>query len=642
MRMTMKSSLRKQTMNATKRSAARAGLVVCSVLAIALTGCRTQVVHQHARTVYVPAPAPVVYVPPAPAPQPQPVVVVQPPVQPSVVVIQSENDFYEPLAAHGRWEVVGTYGRCWIPGHVEAGWRPYSNGYWQRTDAGWYWVSEEPWGWATYHYGRWDWHAAHGWVWVPHTQWAPAWVSWREGGGYVGWAPLRPSVTIGVNIGTVEYEPAHASRAYVFVEHRRMLEPVRPKTVIVNNTTIINKTVNITNVKVVNKTVINEGPRPEIIERASGRKVLAVPAHEFRRREETSVAARQHNRPTSPESRVQAPARIESQTAQKQIVTPRNAHVIEKPASEVTPPAKPLATTPRGTLPQNGAAKPARAGTRIENESVKKPTATTPMVAPATKPEIKPVGEISTQREIRAVEKSSVAAKPTPRPATTNPLNGEKKNEAAILPMVTTKTPMVAPTAKPEAKPARAVTIQREVGSVEKSVAAVKPTARTVATNPVRIEKKTENAIARKPAATPPVTPTAKPEVKPARAMTTQREIRSVEKPTVAARPTPQPVTTNPIREERKHETVIESKHTATPATDEPKTGNAIRRVTKPEAIPAAKTEEMPSFPASIQPAPPAGRPTARQLVSPSEKSRAREQAEVNKNAKPDNAPGVR
>jgi len=34
--------------------------------------------------------------------------------------------------------------------------RRYSNGRWQRTDAGWYWSSEEPWAWATYHYGRWD------------------------------------------------------------------------------------------------------------------------------------------------------------------------------------------------------------------------------------------------------------------------------------------------------------------------------------------------------------------------------------------------------------------------------------------------------------------------------------------------------
>lgn len=41
---------------------------------------------------------------------------------------------------------------------------------------------------------------------------------------------------------------------------------VRPTTVIVNQTTIINKTVNITKIQVVNKTIINTGPRTELIQ----------------------------------------------------------------------------------------------------------------------------------------------------------------------------------------------------------------------------------------------------------------------------------------------------------------------------------------------------------------------------------------
>src|SRR5437773_12133495 len=82
------SSPREQTMNATKRSVARAGLVFCSVLAVAATGCRTHVVHEHTRTVYVPAPPPpVVNVPAAPAPPPPQVVVVPPPVTSQVVFI---------------------------------------------------------------------------------------------------------------------------------------------------------------------------------------------------------------------------------------------------------------------------------------------------------------------------------------------------------------------------------------------------------------------------------------------------------------------------------------------------------------------------------------------------------------------------
>jgi hypothetical protein len=176
---------------------------------------------------------------------------------------------------------------------VDAEWRPYSHGNWERTDAGWYWASDEPWGWATYHYGRWDLSPEFGWYWVPQTQWAPAWVSWHEGGGYVGWAALQPTARISVD-GSVALSVALiAPRAFVFVEPRRFLEPVSPTTVVVNNTTIINKTVNITNIKVVNNTVINEGPRTQVIEQASGQKLQAVPVRELRRKQEAPVVARQ-------------------------------------------------------------------------------------------------------------------------------------------------------------------------------------------------------------------------------------------------------------------------------------------------------------------------------------------------------------
>ena len=69
-------------------------------------------------------------------------------------------------------------------------------GHWVYTDEwGWYWVSdddEDDWGWVTYHYGRWAFDRRLGWFWVPGDEWAPAWVDWRYGGDYVGWAPLPP------------------------------------------------------------------------------------------------------------------------------------------------------------------------------------------------------------------------------------------------------------------------------------------------------------------------------------------------------------------------------------------------------------------------------------------------------------------
>src|SRR2546421_282654 len=79
---------------------------------------------------------------PAPlAPPPPAEAYVPPPAARDVeFVIRSETDFYEPLSPYGHWEVVGPYGRCWVPTRVERDWRPYCNGYWQRTDAGWYWA----------------------------------------------------------------------------------------------------------------------------------------------------------------------------------------------------------------------------------------------------------------------------------------------------------------------------------------------------------------------------------------------------------------------------------------------------------------------------------------------------------------------
>jgi hypothetical protein len=65
-------------------------------------------------------------------------------------------------------------------------------GHWQFTDAGWFWQSDYPWGDMAFHYGRWIKSEFTGgrWGWVPGYDWAPSWVSWREGGGGMGWAPL--------------------------------------------------------------------------------------------------------------------------------------------------------------------------------------------------------------------------------------------------------------------------------------------------------------------------------------------------------------------------------------------------------------------------------------------------------------------
>jgi hypothetical protein len=188
--------------------------------------------------------------------------------------------FYDALEPHGDWVEVSDYGYVWTPRDVGNDWRPYTDGQWAYTDAGWTWVSEEPYGWAVYHYGRWVELDDVGWSWVPDTEWAPAWVSWRHSDKYVGWAPLPPesreTIRVGVNLGSwVDTYYDIGPSYYSFVEVRNLGAP-RLRTVLVpprENITIIQQTTNITNVVVRNNIVVNEGPKYDVVVRQSAQPI---------------------------------------------------------------------------------------------------------------------------------------------------------------------------------------------------------------------------------------------------------------------------------------------------------------------------------------------------------------------------------
>lgn len=113
----------------------------------------------------------------------------------------SYNDFYQNLAPYGQWIDDPKYGYVWAP-NVDGNFRPYyTSGHWVMTDYGNTWVSDLPWGWACFHYGRWTFDNYYGWLWIPGSEWGPAWVSWRETENYYGWAPLGPDYAIS---GTME------------------------------------------------------------------------------------------------------------------------------------------------------------------------------------------------------------------------------------------------------------------------------------------------------------------------------------------------------------------------------------------------------------------------------------------------------
>jgi len=131
--------------------------------------------------------------------------------------------FYDVLAPYGTWSDDPRLGLVWVPSAdgVGSSFVPYgTQGRWTYRDVplgqasqmsetspasqarnsfhDWVWVSELPWGWVTFHYGRWAYTADRGWAWIAGRKYSGAWVDWRSPHGagaeaIVGWGPTPPS-----------------------------------------------------------------------------------------------------------------------------------------------------------------------------------------------------------------------------------------------------------------------------------------------------------------------------------------------------------------------------------------------------------------------------------------------------------------
>ncbi|MBV8199867.1 MAG: hypothetical protein JOZ15_04510 [Acidobacteria bacterium] len=187
--------------------------------------------------------------------------------------------FYSNLAPYGYWVNRPSYGWVWTPRHIRHGWRPYSYGRWVYTDYGWTWVSSEPFGWATYHYVRWALDPDYGWEWVPGTDWGPSWVSWQEGNGYLGWAPLPPEVGfnagVGLDFGSFNVGVGIDPGWYCFAPERNFLAANVGAYVVspYQNAAIFRNTTNITNYRVENGRVFNGSVPLNRIQQATGQPV---------------------------------------------------------------------------------------------------------------------------------------------------------------------------------------------------------------------------------------------------------------------------------------------------------------------------------------------------------------------------------
>jgi hypothetical protein len=184
--------------------------------------------------------------------------------------------FYSSLEPQGEWISLESGYYAWRPSHVAREWRPYMFGRWVWTADGWYWASDEPWGWAVYHYGRWFYDDYYGWVWVPGYDWAPAWVEWRYSGDVVGWAPLSPYAIFSVGVG-ITYHHAWVTPGFYwrFVGTRYLCEE-RVYTHFYRqeqNRRYIGLTRSAGAVRYENNRIVTHGPERSFVEQRTGRPI---------------------------------------------------------------------------------------------------------------------------------------------------------------------------------------------------------------------------------------------------------------------------------------------------------------------------------------------------------------------------------
>lgn len=192
------------------------------------------------------------------------------------VMAQNEDvslqSFYDELSPYGQWIQDPQYGYVWRPDVDQEEFRPYyTNGRWAMTEYGNTWVSNYDWGWAPFHYGRWVYNRYNNWVWIPGTTWGPAWVSWRSGGGYYGWAPLGPTLSIGINIGRGGYRIP--DMCWNFIPYNNIYYNSYPRYYGNRNRIYIQNTVIINNTYVRNNRTYYTGPRADDIRRRTNQNV---------------------------------------------------------------------------------------------------------------------------------------------------------------------------------------------------------------------------------------------------------------------------------------------------------------------------------------------------------------------------------
>jgi hypothetical protein len=135
----------------------------------------------------------------------------------------------EDLNGNGDWETDPDEGAVWYPTSVAAGWVPYSCGNWTwMAPWGWTWVDCASWGFAPFHYGRWE-HRGNRWGWIPGPRvvrpiYSPAMVAFVGGPGVTAWFALGPHDTY---VPWYHASPQYENRVNVANQYDRNAGEVR-------------------------------------------------------------------------------------------------------------------------------------------------------------------------------------------------------------------------------------------------------------------------------------------------------------------------------------------------------------------------------------------------------------------------------
>jgi hypothetical protein len=396
----------------------------------------------------------------------------------------SEGDydvFYDRLSSDGHWFNDDDYGYVWQPNVAvsSSSWRPYADGHWVWTDRGWFWQSNENFGWATYHYGRWTNVDGVGWVWVPGRQWAPSWVSWRhtDNDDYVGWAPLPAESTFNVSVGVHPWADTYydiGPAAYAFIRIGDFGRPSYSQNFVPAQESLgfYSRTTNITNITYNNNVIISNGPQFErvsqLVNQQGGQplptyKINYAAQTQANAAFKTSAQGNQLN-VLAPPPTLRASATVKPQVARDlgrtqvdrgwKNVPEAQAKTIRQQSAQLAPPPQNLPAKP--ALP----AKPQiQAVTKGEqhpaNEPGKGPQAPGGQLKPfIEKPENKAAGEQPKGEPPTARPVQPETAKPAEQPRKP-PVTEERKAEPATQPRVEPQAarPVQPETAKPAEQP---------------------------------------------------------------------------------------------------------------------------------------------------------------------------------------------